>query len=160
LTYRNVNPYYPTMMNPYYYGGAPAAPIAPTAGTAIPTPVASTTGAVVPTPSGAAIPVPVDQTPLTTPLEESYIENILRFNRGKIGTFYMTFENNNQWNAKVFRGRIETAGRDHIIISDPKTGKRYLLLMINLDYVEFDEPLAYIPPRIPPVVQAELTARN
>lgn len=85
--------------------------------------------------------------------EESYIENILRFNRGKIATVYMTFENNNQWNARVFRGRVETAGRDHIILSDPQTGKRYILLMINLDWVEFDEPLAYIPPSIPAGIQ-------
>lgn len=85
--------------------------------------------------------------------EESYIENILRFNRGKIATIYMTFENNTQWNARVFRGRVETAGRDHVILSDPQSGKRYLLLMINLDWVEFDEPLAYIPPTIPAGIQ-------
>lgn len=52
------------------------------------------------------------------PLEQSFIENILRLNRGKVATFYMTFENNDQWNAKVFRGRIEEAGRDHIIVGD------------------------------------------
>ncbi|WP_257009683.1 spore coat protein GerQ [Evansella halocellulosilytica] len=77
------------------------------------------------------------------PIEQSYIENILRLNRGKVGTFYMTFEQNEKWNAKVFKGVIEAAGRDHIIISDPQTGKRYLLLMVNLDYVTFDEPLEY-----------------
>lgn len=104
---------------------------------------------------GAGVAAETPDVPTTA--EESYIENILRFNRGKIGTFYMTFENNEQWNARKFRGRIETAGRDHIIISDPVTGKRYLLLMVNLDYVEFDEPLAYLPPEIPPVVKAELT---
>lgn len=79
-------------------------------------------------------------------VEESYVENILRLNRGKVGTFYMTYENNSQWNAKIFRGVIETAGRDHIIISDPETGMRYLLLMLNLDYVTFDEEINYIPP--------------
>ncbi|GIM47779.1 hypothetical protein DNHGIG_33280 [Collibacillus ludicampi] len=81
--------------------------------------------------------------------EESYVENILRMNRGKIATIYMTFENNSLWNAKVFRGRVETAGRDHIIISDPETGKRYILLMVNLDYITFDEPITYIPPAYP-----------
>ncbi|MBB6453895.1 spore germination protein Q [Salirhabdus euzebyi] len=75
--------------------------------------------------------------------EESYIENILRLNRGKKATVYMTFENNTQWNAKVFKGILEAAGRDHIVISDPQTGKRYLLLMIYLDYVTFDEELQY-----------------
>ena len=76
-------------------------------------------------------------------IEESYIENILRLNRGKLATIYMTFENNSQWNAKIFKGIIENAGRDHIIISDPQTGMRYLLQMVNLDYITFDEPLNY-----------------
>lgn len=79
------------------------------------------------------------------PLEESYIENILRLNRGKVATVYMTFENNREWNAKVFKGVIEAAGRDHIILSDPQTGMRYLLLMVYLDYVTFDEELQYDP---------------
>ncbi|MBO8156580.1 MAG: spore coat protein GerQ [Bacillaceae bacterium] len=80
------------------------------------------------------------------PGEESYIENILRLNRGKRATVYMTFENNQQWNAKVFKGIIEAAGKDHLVISDPQTGKRYLLLMIYLDYVVFDEELEYFYP--------------
>ncbi|WP_441007552.1 spore coat protein GerQ [Thalassobacillus devorans] len=75
--------------------------------------------------------------------EESYIENILRLNRGKEATVYMTFENNDQWNAKIFKGIIEAAGRDHIILSDPQSGKRYLLLMVYLDYITFDEEIEY-----------------
>lgn len=82
------------------------------------------------------------------PYEQSYIENILRLNLGKIATIYMTFENNSEWNAKVFKGKLEAAGRDHIIISDPQTGKRYLLQMLNLDYITFDEELNYEPPRV------------
>ncbi|MCD1259839.1 spore coat protein GerQ [Paenibacillus athensensis] len=77
------------------------------------------------------------------PAEESFIENILRLNLGKIATLYMTYENNSEWNAKIFKGRLEAAGRDHIIISDPATGMRYLLLMVNLDYITFDEELNY-----------------
>lgn len=80
----------------------------------------------------------------TVPIQqESYIENILRMNLGKMATIYMTFENNKEWNAKIFKGRIEAAGRDHIIISDPQTGMRYLLLMVYLDYITFDEELNY-----------------
>ncbi|MDP4551493.1 spore coat protein GerQ [Guptibacillus hwajinpoensis] len=77
------------------------------------------------------------------PVEQSYIENILRLNLGKVATVYMTFENNEKWNAKVFKGVVEAAGRDHIILSDPQTGKRYLLLMVYLDYITFDEELEY-----------------
>jgi spore germination protein Q len=81
------------------------------------------------------------------PMEESYIENILRLNLGKVATIYMTFENNSEWNAKIFKGIVEAAGRDHIVISDPQTGVRYLLLMVNLDYITFDEELNYSYPR-------------
>ncbi|WP_281889415.1 spore coat protein GerQ [Paenibacillus sp. YYML68] len=85
-------------------------------------------------------------TPGLLPMEQSYIENILRLNLGKLATIYMTYENNSEWNAKVYKGRIEAAGRDHIIISDPQTGMRYLLLMVNLDYITFDEELQYTYP--------------
>lgn len=79
------------------------------------------------------------------PFEMSFIENILRLNRGKVGTFYFTYENNPEWPAMVYRGRIEEAGRDHIIIYNPEQNKSYLLLMVNLDYVEFDGPIEYVP---------------
>lgn len=86
------------------------------------------------TPTGTVLPIG---------FEQSYVENILRMNLGKVGTFYMTYENNSEWNAKIFRGVVEAAGRDHIIISDPVTGQRIILLTLNLDYITFDEPLAY-----------------
>ena len=89
--------------------------------------------------------------------EQSYIENILRLNLGKVGTFYMTYENNKEWNAKIFKGVLEAAGRDHIIISDKATGQRILLLMVNLDYVTFDEPLTY---QYPGVIGNPPTRRN
>src|SRR5699024_10824839 len=81
------------------------------------------------------------------PLQQSYIENILRLNRGEEVSVYMTFENNEQ---RVFRGVIEAAGRDHLILSEPQTGKRYLLLMVYLDYVEFDNEINYQFPGLGP----------
>jgi len=94
-------------------------------------------------PSGSFV-TPAGGNIVTVPVaEESYVENILRLNRGKMASFYMTYENNREWNAKIFRGVIEAAGRDHIIISDPTTGMRHLLLTLNLDYVTFDGPIAY-----------------
>lgn len=91
----------------------------------------------------ASQPTHSTETPGQLPLQESFIENILRLNLGKVATIYMTFENNSEWNAKIFKGVLEAAGRDHIIISDPRTGIRYLLLMVNLDYVTFEEELNY-----------------
>ncbi len=101
---------------------------------------------------GAGFQAPFPQTPTTgqqaqgmLPIEESYIENILRLNRGKLATVYMTFEGtrDGQRRQQVFKGIIEAAGRDHIILSDPQTGMRYLLLMVYLDYVTFDEEIEY-----------------
>ncbi|MGG0288187.1 spore coat protein GerQ [Peribacillus butanolivorans] len=83
------------------------------------------------------------QVPGMLPVEASYIENILRLNKGKLVTVYTTFENNKEWNAKIFKGIIEAAGRDHLIISDPQTGKRYLIPMVYLDYITFDEEIEY-----------------
>ncbi|WP_445488944.1 spore coat protein GerQ [Niallia sp. 03133] len=77
------------------------------------------------------------------PIEASYIENILRLNKGKLATVYTTFENNTQWNAKIFKGIIEAAGRDHLILSDPQSGVRYLIPMVYLDYITFDEEIEY-----------------
>lgn len=77
--------------------------------------------------------------------EQSYIENILRLNLGKIVSVYMNFENS-QWGSKVFKGRLEAAGKDHIIISDTQTGIRYLLLSIYLDYITFEEEINYYYP--------------
>ena len=77
--------------------------------------------------------------------EQSYIENILRLNLGKIVSVYMNFENS-QWGSKIFKGKLEAAGKDHIIISDPNNNMRYILLTIYLDYVTFDEEINYYYP--------------
>lgn len=77
------------------------------------------------------------------PMEQSYIENILRNNKGKKAKVYMSYPDSETWRDKEFIGIIEEAGRDHIVLSDPTTGKWYLLLMIYLDYVEFDEKINY-----------------
>lgn len=116
-----------------------------------PVPTAVTNKMVPMTPAGSTlsptgIPLQTGVNVPAAPLEESYIENILRLNLGKMATIYMTYENNSEWNAKIFKGKLEAAGRDHIIISDPVTGMRFLLLMVNLDYITFDEPLNYAYP--------------
>ena len=74
---------------------------------------------------------PQYQQPYNKPItnsEESYIENIVRLNRGKLATFYMSYSDSNEWRDRVYRGVIEAAGVDHIIISDPRDGKRYIYL--------------------------------
>ena len=76
-----------------------------------------------------------------------YLDNILRLNRGKMARVRMTFNSGgNSSETKVFTGIIETAARDHIVLSDPQTGGRFLLLTIYLDYIEFPEEINYYYP--------------
>ena len=75
--------------------------------------------------------------------EQSYIENILRLNRGKKARFHITVPGSLKWQDRVFDGIIEQSGKDHIIVSNPNTGEWYLILMIYLDFVTFEEPINY-----------------
>ena len=79
--------------------------------------------------------------------EQSYIENILRLNRGEPGTFHFSFERatGEGTNTKAVRGTVEAAGRDHVILSDSTTGHRFLFPMIYFDYAEFDNEVRYFP---------------
>lgn len=76
-------------------------------------------------------------------MEQSYVENILRLNKGKIASFYMSYPDSNEWRDKIFTGRVEQAARDHVVVFDPKNGKWYLLLSIYLNYIVFDEEINY-----------------
>ncbi|MBS4198089.1 spore coat protein GerQ [Bacillus sp. FJAT-49732] len=148
---REDSTYYPTN---YYHGYYPTYMMRGTGAQPAGYPMAMPSG---PSYAAPVVPMGTAQQLLGGAMEESFIENIIRFNKGKIGTFYFTYQGNDKWNSMVYHGRIETAGRDHIIISDPSSGKRYLLMMANLDWVEFDEKINYPYPKISPDVQASLT---
>ena len=77
------------------------------------------------------------------PDEQSYIENILRLNRGKKAKFHVTVPGSIEWQDRVFEGIIEQSGKDHLIVSNPNPGEWYLILMIYLDFVTFEEPINY-----------------
>lgn len=85
--------------------------------------------------------------------EGPYSENILRANIGRMATFYMSYSDSVEWRDKVFTGIIEEAARDHVIISDPKTGKWTLLILLYLDYIEFNEAINYPIPRPQPRIR-------
>ena len=90
-------------------------------------------------PSGATISQQGQITGSAGLFEQSYVENILRANRGKIATVYMTFTGHQQ---QVFVGYILGAGRDHIVLRDVNSAKTFVLLTIYLDYITFDEEIA------------------
>ena len=87
--------------------------------------------------------------PMALGVEQSYIENILRLNKGKQVRVHMTFPDSNEYRDLEFKGIIEQSGRDHIILSDPSTGTWELLLMIYVDFISFDEPINYSEDFIP-----------
>ena len=76
-------------------------------------------------------------------MEQSYIENILRNNIGKKVRVHASFSDSNEWRDRVFVGIIEHAGRDNLIINDIENNKYYLILMIYLACVVFDEQINY-----------------
>ena len=88
---------------------------------------------------GGNIPNQQTQMNYNVPLEQSYIENILRLNRGKKVEIYASYPDSDEWRNKIFSGIIEQSGRDHIILSDPNTGNWYLILIIYVNYIKFDE---------------------
>ena len=77
-------------------------------------------------------------------IDQSYIENILKLNKGKKAKFYVTIPGSKDWRDKAFEGIIEQAGRDNVIISNPKNGEWYLILMVYLDYIIFEEKINFI----------------
>ena len=78
------------------------------------------------------------------PLEQSYIENILRLNRGGRAKAYVSFPDSSSWRDKIFDGFIEQAGRDHLVMS-VEDGRWFLIPIIYLDYVEFPGKIVYRP---------------
>ncbi|WP_397536994.1 spore coat protein GerQ [Rummeliibacillus pycnus] len=106
-------------------------------------------------PSGTPFPTGTTQVPPGQPgtnpafpaREQSFIENILRLNRGKPGNFHFSFEHavSPSGNTLTVRGVVEAAGRDHVILRELKTNHRFLFPMIYFDYAEYDEQMNYFP---------------
>ena len=79
----------------------------------------------------------------TLPQEQSYIENILRLNKGRKVKAYVSYPDSSAWQNKVYEGIIEEAGKDHLIIRDTMNNIWYLIRIIYLNYVEFFDPIVY-----------------
>ncbi|WP_052123956.1 spore coat protein GerQ [Ureibacillus manganicus] len=80
--------------------------------------------------------------------EESYIENILRLNRGKEAVFSFTIPSatgtEEAGNTILVRGAVVEAGRDHAVIHEFGTDHYFLFPMIYFDYARFEEPITYL----------------
>ena len=83
----------------------------------------------------------INQNYTTNIQEQPYIENILKFNKGKKIKIYTSFPNKEDM--KEFKGILENSGKDYITISDPQTGNWNLIPIIFMNYITFDENINY-----------------
>ena len=68
-----------------------------------------------------------------------------KLEKGKKVKVYASYPDSNEWRDKIYTGIIEQSGRDHLILSDPSTGLWYLIRMLYVNYIEFDERINYNP---------------
>jgi spore germination protein Q len=79
--------------------------------------------------------------PLT--MEQSYIENILRLNKGKIVHIFASFPDSTEFKDREFIGTIEESGKDHIIMSNNEKNEWYLIPLIYMNYATFEDKINY-----------------
>ena len=84
---------------------------------------------------------PENKIPFT--MEQSYIENILRNNAGKKVKVHASFSDSVEWRDRIFEGIIEHAGRDNLVLRSIDGQTYYLILMIYIDFFEFEEEIIY-----------------
>lgn len=117
-----------------YMGG----PLEASGGTLIPTSVGQLNPATGKVALGAN---PAASVPGMLEIQHAYLENILRLNKGNLATVHLTFSAHSQQPNVVVRGNIIASGRDNLILLDPETNTYYVLLMVYVDYITFNEPL-------------------
>lgn len=78
-----------------------------------------------------------------TSLRDSYLNNLISENIGKQVYIYVTFPNSNDFRDYKFCGILEQSGKDFVVLSEPSTGKWYLIPSIYIDYITFDENINY-----------------
>lgn len=76
-------------------------------------------------------------------INQNDINIIFKLNKGKRVNVYVTFKNSQEEQSKIFTGILENANTDYLIISNPETGKWYLIKYMYLDYIEFMEKINY-----------------
>ena len=88
-------------------------------------------------------PVFINREKIPFTMEQSYIENILRNNTGKKVRVHASFSDSIEWRDRIFDGFIEHAGKDNIILKSLDGVTHYLILMIYVDYFEFESEITY-----------------
>lgn len=100
-----------------------------------------------PTPDSAMSPsqderVTDSQTTNTKPEEkggaDTFVNTVLRNTIGRRAQLYFSYPDSDKWRDIVYDGIIEVIGEDYIIITDFETRKIQVLLMLYLEWVEYE----------------------
>ncbi len=73
----------------------------------------------------------------------SYMINILRMNKKRKVNVYTSFPKLSDNKEDNFSGILEYIGYDHLILSEPSSGKFKIIPTVYIDYISFDEPINY-----------------
>jgi len=77
------------------------------------------------------------------PLDESYMDSLIRNNIGKQVCIYVTFPGSNDFKDFKFNGILEQSGKDYVVLSEPSSGKWHLFPTVYIDFITFDENINY-----------------
>ena len=66
---------------------------------------------------------------------------LFKKNIGKKIKIYLTFSNSKEWRDKMLSGIIENVNHDFLIVSDPSSGSWYLVPIVYINYIEFEEKI-------------------
>lgn len=69
---------------------------------------------------------------------DTFVNTVLRNTIGRRAQLYFSYPDSDKWRDTVYDGIIELIGEDYIIISNPEGTKVQVLLMLYLEWVEYD----------------------
>ena len=69
---------------------------------------------------------------------DTFVNTVLRNTIGRRAQLYFSYPDSDKWRDIVYDGIIELIGEDYIIISNPEGTKVQVLLMLYLEWVEYD----------------------
>lgn len=80
------------------------------------------------------------QTILTTKdSENSFVNAVLRTALNKEAKFYFSYPDSIKWRDMVYEGKLLVVGEDYIVIREKTSNHLYVLLMLYLEFVIFEE---------------------
>lgn len=81
-----------------------------------------------------------NQTILTTKdSENSFVNAVLRTALNKEAKFYFSYPDSIKWRDMMYEGKLLVVGEDYVVIREKTSNHLYVLLMLYLEFVVFQE---------------------